>query len=133
MPGKRLPLAQTVLALLCLLAAPSMAQPCRVTATTPVNQAQGVSPKLAYIEVRFNQDMLVDRWSWVTNPRLGAFPKVAGKPSFVDARTCRLPVKLMPGVTYAVGINTEGFGNFQPQAAPGTPCAPYQIIFTTGN
>ena len=134
MPSKRLPLLLAALALLSLLGwASAQAQPCLVTASVPANRAQGVDPQTAYIEVGFNQDMLTDRWSWVTNPKLGAFPVVAGKPAFVDARTCRLPVKLTPGVTYAVGINTEGYGNFRALAAPDTPCAPYQIIFTTGN
>ncbi|MCB2192991.1 MAG: Ig-like domain-containing protein [Deltaproteobacteria bacterium] len=134
MPGQRLPLILAFAALFCLLGSTSaLAQPCRVTATIPANQAQGVDPSLAYIQVSFNQDMLLDRWSWVTNPKLGAFPVVAGKPVFVDERTCRLPVKLSPGTTYAVGINTEGYGNFQTQAAPGKPCGGYQIIFTTAS
>ncbi|MBU4566338.1 MAG: Ig-like domain-containing protein [Proteobacteria bacterium] len=134
MPTKRLPLVLAMLSLFLLMAAVvAQAQPCVVTASVPANRAQGVDPKLAYIEVSFNQDMTPGRWSWVTNPKLGAFPVVAGKPVFVDGRTCRLPVKLAPGVTYAVGINTEGYGNFRALAAPGTPCAPYQIIFTTGN
>jgi hypothetical protein len=30
-----------------------------------------------------------------------------------------------------VGINTEGYGSFQAQAAPGVSCAGYQIVFTT--
>lgn len=132
MPGKRLPPVLATLALLSLLGwAPAQAQPCLVTASVPANRAQGVDPHTAYIEVSFDQDMAPGRWSWVTNPKLGAFPKVAGKPVFVDGRTCRLPVKLSPGVTYAVGINTEGYANFQAKAAPGKPCTGYQIIFTT--
>ncbi|MBU1273976.1 MAG: Ig-like domain-containing protein [Proteobacteria bacterium] len=117
---------------LLLTVGPALAQPCQVASTTPANRAQGVDPSLAYVEVRFNEDMLTGRWSWVTNPKLGAFPVVAGKSIFVDPRTCRLPVKLGPGTTYAVGINTEGYGNFRSKADPDTPCAPYQIIFTTG-
>jgi len=49
----------------------------------------------------------------------------------VDHKTCVLPVKLERGTTYAVGVNTEGFNNFRPQAAPRAPCEAYQIIFTT--
>ncbi|BEQ13256.1 Ig-like domain-containing protein [Desulfoferula mesophila] len=133
MLGKRLnSLLALVLLLVLLASASALAGPCRVVASVPAPQAAQVDPGLTYIEVRFDQDMLTDRWSWVTDPKLGAFPVVTGKPKFVDARTCRLPVQLKPGTAYAVGINTGGYGNFQAQAAPGVSCAGYQIVFTTG-
>ncbi len=120
-----------LLAVGMLAAAPALAQPCRVIATQPPAGASKVDPGLKAVRVSFSQPMMIDRWSFVKNPNLGRFPQLGGKPRFVDPKTCVLPVKLEPGVTYAVGVNTGGFSNFRPQAAPNKPCAPYQIIFTT--
>ena len=132
----RLPLialSAVVFALVGLSAPLALAQPCGVVATTPPAGSLAInSAKTKAIVVTFNQAMLPGRWSFVKNPKLGAFPKLAGKPKFTDERTCVLPVELQPGVTYAVGINTEGYGNFRAQAAPSTPCGAHQIIFTTG-
>lgn len=124
-------IALAALTALGLAASPVMAAPCLVTATVPAAGADAVNPALKALTVSFNQAMLPGSWSFVTNPKLGRFPKLAGRPKFTDPKTCVLPVALEPGVTYAVGLNTEGYGNFRPAASPKTPCASYQMIFTT--
>ncbi|MCB2227282.1 MAG: hypothetical protein KQH53_11450 [Desulfarculaceae bacterium] len=124
-------IALAALGALGLALSPALAAPCLVTATLPVAGAEAVNPGLKAITVSFNQAMLPGSWSFVKNPKLGRFPRLAGKPQFTSPKTCVLPVALEPGVTYAVGINTEGYGNFRPAASPKTPCASYQMIFTT--
>lgn len=124
-------IAIAALAALGFALSPALAAPCLVTATVPAAGADAVNPALKALTVSFNQAMLPGSWSFVKNPKLGRFPKLAGKPKFTDPKTCVLPVALEPGVTYAVGINTEGYGNFRPAATKNTPCASYQMIFTT--
>ena len=44
-------------------------------------------------------------------------------------KTCVLPVKLKPGTTYAVWINSAQFGNFKD--ADGKSAVPYLLVFQT--
>jgi RNA polymerase sigma-70 factor (ECF subfamily) len=46
-----------------------------------------------------------------------------------DRRTCILPVKLQPGKTYAVWVNSQKFRNFRD--AKGQPAVPYLLVFKT--
>jgi RNA polymerase sigma-70 factor (ECF subfamily) len=46
-----------------------------------------------------------------------------------EKKTCVLPVKLEPGKTYAVWINSEKFANFKDIG--GRPAVPYLLVFTT--
>ncbi|MCF8034776.1 MAG: hypothetical protein K9K66_14045 [Desulfarculaceae bacterium] len=126
------PLFLSLVAVLCLAPASALAKPCLVVATVPAAGAAKISPGLKAVSVTFNQAMVPGSWSFVKNPKLGRFPKLAGQPKFTSPNTCLLPVALEPGVTYAIGINTEGYGNFRAAATPKTPCASYQMIFTTG-
>ena len=58
------------------------------------------------------------------------FPPTAGKPAFGrNGKTCVLPVKLQPGKTYALWLNTEQLRNFQDNN--GTPAVPYLLVFKT--
>jgi len=53
-----------------------------------------------------------------------------GKPKYEDdRRTCVLPVKLEPGKTYAIWVNSPKFRNFKD--ADGRPAVPYLLIFKT--
>src|SRR5262249_60786823 len=69
--------------------------------------AGDVDPKLTEIKVTFSKDMKDDSWSWAMISK-ESFPKMDGKPKYLaDKRTCVLPVKLEPGKTYAIWLNSE--------------------------
>ena len=69
-------------------------------------------------------------WSWPTGNKYAA-PKVeGGKIHFEpDGRTCVMPVKLEPGKTYVIGVNSERFHGFQDEQ--GHPALPYLLVFRT--
>ena len=46
-----------------------------------------------------------------------------------DKRTCAFQVKLEPGKTYAIWLNSEKFGNFKD--ADGRSAVPYLLVFQT--
>ena len=88
-----------------------------------------VDPTLAAIEVTFSKEMKDGSWSWVTYSK-ESFPTLDGKPKYLaDKRTCFLPVKLDPGKTYAIWVNSEKFGNFKD--ADGRSAVPYLLVFKT--
>ena len=100
-----------------------------VVQTVPQAGSTDVDPKLAEIKVTFSKDMLDGSWSW-SQVSEGTHPKVDGKPKYLkDKRTCVLPVKLEPGKTYALWINSEKFGNFKD--AEGKSAVPYLLVFQT--
>ena len=100
-----------------------------VVKTVPEAGAADVDPKLAEIRVTFSKDMQDGSWSWSTLSK-ETFPEVAGKPRYRDdKRTCVLPVKLEPGKTYAVWVNSAKFGNFKD--ADGRSAVPYLLVFKT--
>lgn len=101
-----------------------------VIKTTPVAGAAEVDPKLSEIRVTFSKPMRPGTWSWATiSPE--SFPKLEGSPKYLaDERTCVLPVKLEPGKTYAIWINSEKFTNFKDPA--GRAAVPYLLVFQTG-
>lgn len=82
------------------------------------------------IKVTFSKDMTDNKsWSWST-AFADSVPKADGKPSYeADKRTCVLPVKLEPGKTYAIWVNSEKFRNFKD--AGGRPAVPYLLVFKT--
>ncbi len=80
------------------------------------------------IRVTFSKAMLDHTWSWaIANPQ--NFPPMNGEPRFDGDRTCLLPVKLEPGKTYAVWVNTDKLLNFKD--AGGRPAVPYLLVFRT--
>ena len=100
-----------------------------VIKTVPEAGAGEVDPKLTEIKVTFSKDMQDASWSWVTLSK-DSYPKVDGKPKYIaDKRTCVLPVKLEPGKTYAIWVNSEKFGNFKD--AHGKSAVPYLLVFQT--
>jgi RNA polymerase sigma-70 factor (ECF subfamily) len=103
--------------------------PAVVVHVEPKLGASDVDPGLREIRVTFSKRMKDQNWSWVTfNPDM--FPNVEGKIHYeADRRTCVLPVKLEPGKTYWIGINSERFHNFKD--LDGRPALPYQVIFRT--
>jgi RNA polymerase sigma-70 factor (ECF subfamily) len=100
-----------------------------VVKTVPEAGAADVDPKLTEIRVTFSKDMQDGSWSWAQLSE-DSFPKVDGKPKYLaDKRTCVLPVKLEPGKTYAVWVNSEKFGNFKD--SDGRSAVPYLLVFKT--
>jgi RNA polymerase sigma-70 factor (ECF subfamily) len=85
--------------------------------------------KVKEIRVTFSKDMLDNSWSWA-QISAATFPKLAGKIHYEkDKRTCVLPVKLEPGKTYVLWINSEKFRNFKDE--DGRPGVAYQLVFQT--
>jgi RNA polymerase sigma-70 factor (ECF subfamily) len=100
-----------------------------VVKTVPEAGTADVDPKLTEIKVTFSKDMLDGSWSWVTHMK-ASFPKEDGKPKYLaDKRTCVLPVKLEPGKTYALWLNSDKLGNFKD--TDGRPAVPYLLVFKT--
>jgi RNA polymerase sigma-70 factor (ECF subfamily) len=100
-----------------------------VVKTVPEAGSDAVDPKTAEIKVTFSKDMRDGSWSWATLSE-ESFPKTDGKPKYLaDKRTCVLPVKLEPGKTYAVWLNSEKFDNFKD--ADGRAAVPYLLVFKT--
>ena len=100
-----------------------------VVKTVPQAGAADVDPKLTEIKVTFSKDMQDRTWSWATLSK-ESFPTLDGKPKYLkDKRTCVLPVKLEPGKTYAVWVNSEKFDNFKDTG--GRSAVPYLLVFKT--
>ncbi len=100
-----------------------------VVKTVPQAGTADVDPKLTEVKVTFSKDMQDGSWSWVTYSK-ESFPKLGGKPKYLaNKRTCVLPVKLEPGKTYAIWLNSEKHGNFKDTA--GRSAVPYLLVFKT--
>ena len=84
-----------------------------VVKTVPEAGAGDVDPGTTEIRVRFSQPMQDESWSWATASK-ETFPQMTGKPKYLgDRRTNVLPVKLEPGRTYAIWLNSQRFRNFK--------------------
>ena len=100
-----------------------------VVKTVPEAGAAEVDPKLTEIKVTFSKDMQDGTWSWAMLSK-ESFPTMDGQPKYLkDKRTCVLPVKLEPGKTYAIWLNSDKFENFKD--ADGRPAVPYLLVFKT--
>ena len=100
----------------------------RIVSTSPAVGAADVDPALAEITVTFDQDMS-GGMSWTGGgPQFPTSPPGA-RAQWRDKRTCVLPVKLQPGHSYRVGINSPSYRNFRSEA--GVPASPSAITFTT--
>jgi len=105
------------------------AAPPVVVKTIPEAGTDGVDPAVTEIKVTYSKDMTDGSWSWSTWGK-DTFPEMTGKPHYLDdKRTCVLPVKLQPGRTYAIWLNSNNFGNFKD--ASGKSAVPYLLIFKT--
>jgi len=101
-----------------------------VVKTVPEAGTADVDAKLTEIKVTFSKDMQDGTWSWSTLSK-ESFPLVDGQPKYLaNKRTCVLPVKLEPGKTYAIWVNSQKFGNFKD--ADGRAAVPYLLVFRTG-
>lgn len=97
-----------------------------VVKTVPAAGATAVDPE---IQVAFSKAMQDGSWSWATVSE-ESFPKLNGQPRYLpDGKTCVLPVKLEPGKTYAIWVNSEKFKNFKDKS--NKPAVPYLLVFET--
>ncbi len=119
-----------------LLAAPTShalnleRQPPLVVRTVPAPGAKNVDPALSEIRVTFSKEMKDRSWSWVQIAPEN-FPELGGEPRYLeDKKTCVVNVRLDPGKTYIIWLNTQRFSNFRD--AEGHPAQPYLLMFETG-
>ena len=98
------------------------ADPAALSALTPPTVVSKSITKVGDgIQVSFDKPM-GDGGSWTRTG--GNFPEITGKMTWSeDKLTCTLPVKLVKGTTYHVGINSAQHLNFQ-SASGGVPVAP---------
>ncbi len=100
-----------------------------VVKTEPQAGATDVDPGITEIKVTYSKAMMDGSWSWSTWG-LDTFPKMTGPPHYeADQRTCVARVKLEPGHTYAMWLNSNKYGNFRD--AEGRKAVPYLLIFET--
>lgn len=99
-----------------------------IVSTSPNVGASDVDPTIREIKVTFDRDMS-DGTSWTGGGEF--FPPVdkSRQPTWIDKRTCVLPVKLSKGKFYIVGVNSKSFQNFRSTA--GVPTPPTVIYFAT--
>jgi RNA polymerase sigma-70 factor (ECF subfamily) len=102
--------------------------PAVVLRVEPKLGATDVDPDLREIQVTFSKPMMDQSWSWTGGG--DTYPKSDGPIHYEkDRRTCVMPVKLEPGRTYMMGINSERFRNFKD--VDGRPASPYLVAFRT--
>src|SRR5262249_16712102 len=81
------------------------------------------------MRVTFSKEMTDKSWSW-SQISDETFPKVTGKNRHEkDKRTWVLQVKVEPGKTYVIWLNSEKFRNFKD--AGGRAAVPYLLVFET--
>lgn len=85
--------------------------------------------KVKEIRVTFSKDMTDKSWSW-SQISDDTFPQMTGEIRYQqNKRTCVAPVKLEPGRTYVIWLNSQKYGNFKD--ADGRPAVPYLLVFET--
>ncbi|MEE9295823.1 MAG: Ig-like domain-containing protein [Phycisphaerae bacterium] len=100
-----------------------------VISTTPVAGVANVDPNTKEIRVTFSKPMMDKSWSW-SQTSDAAFPEIDGDIRYdKDGRTSVLPVRLEPGRTYAIWLNSQKFGNFKDR--DGRSAIPYMLVFQT--
>lgn len=100
-----------------------------VIKSVPEAAADNVDPATTQISVTFSKPMQGGTWSWCVLSK-ESYPGTSEAPKYLeDKRTCVLPVKLQPGKTYAVWINSEKFFEFKD--TKGQPAVPYLLVFRT--
>jgi RNA polymerase sigma-70 factor (ECF subfamily) len=105
--------------------------PASVVKTEPQAGMTDVDPSITEIKVTYSKKMADRTWSWgqISDE---TFPKTAGKPHYLqDGKTCVLPVKLEPGHTYVLELNSfKGkFNNFKDENRQ--PATRYLLVFET--
>ena len=101
----------------------------QVLALSPPNGARDVdAAAVTELRVQFDRPM-AEGWSWVTEGG-STFPPMAGKAyQTPDGRAAALPVRLEPGHTYVVWLNSQQYDGFR--STEGTPLPPLRWEFST--
>ena len=104
--------------------------PPSVIKTVPQAGDTNVDPSLKEISVTFSKDMMTNnQWSWLQYTP-GTFPQIdKNNIRYLDKRTCVLPVKLKPGKTYVIRINSQRYNYFKDK--DGNSAVPYLLVFET--
>ena len=104
--------------------------PPSVIKTVPQAGDTRVDPSLKEISVTFSKDMKTNnQWSWCMHTP-DTFPEIdKNNTRYLDKRTCVLPVKLKPGKTYVIRINTQQYNYFKDKN--GNSAIPYLLVFQT--
>jgi hypothetical protein len=105
--------------------------PAVVVKTVPQAGDIKVDPNITEIRVTYSKRMLDRSWSWgqISDDTM---PPTTGEPHYLpDGKTCVLPVKLEPGRTYVLQLNslTGKFANFKDRKQK--PAVPYLLVFQT--
>lgn|GEM_PF-626399 len=109
-----------------------------VIGTDPPSGSGNVSPELREIRIRFSAPVKRNSWSLVSESA-GTFPELLGDPRFErdpsggaeGVSVCVLPVRLLPGTTYALGVNSQGRRGFRSASEEADVCAPFVLVFRT--
>ncbi len=100
-----------------------------IVKSTILAGSDNVDPATNEIRVTFSKDMTTNSYSVSTHSPESA-PEFSGKPRYLDdKRTCVISVKLQPGKTYALWLNSNKFRNFKD--TNGQPALPYLLVFRT--
>jgi hypothetical protein len=100
-----------------------------VVKTVPQAGDKNIDPKITEIKVTFSKEMTDKTWSWAQISD-DTFPKSNGQIHYLaDRKTCVMPVKLEPGKTYVVWINSANLNNFKDKN--GQSAVPYLLVFET--
>jgi RNA polymerase sigma-70 factor (ECF subfamily) len=101
-----------------------------VVKTVPQSGDIQVDSALSEIKVTFSKKMMTNKmWSWVKISD-ETFPQIAGNVYYLkDQKTCVLPVKLQPGKTYIIWINSKRLNSFRDEN--NNPAVPYLLAFQT--
>jgi beta-lactamase regulating signal transducer with metallopeptidase domain len=97
-----------------------------IVSVSPPIGASDVDPATKEIRVTFDQDM-GGGFSWTGGGPV--YPKMTGRPQWVDKRICVMPVELESGKFYRVGINSKSHKNFR--GVNGIPARNRVIYFAT--
>lgn len=101
----------------------------KVIALSPANGATGVDPKLKEIKVTFDRPMSPTSWSFCQRSDID-FPEIPTPPSYDKSHTViTLPVRLVPGKTYNIYLNSPPFLGFR--SAQGGVLQSVHYTFTT--
>jgi RNA polymerase sigma-70 factor (ECF subfamily) len=124
--SKSIPARLLLLPILLALPTPTLASPPKVLHASPDRADTGIDPAVTHLTVVFDQDMDVHGQSICGS---GPTYPGAGTPTWTDARTLVLPIKLEPGRTYALSINCPAAVNSR--SVHGEPAEVYPITFAT--
>jgi RNA polymerase sigma-70 factor (ECF subfamily) len=95
--------------------------PPHVVAFDPPLGATNVDPARTVLAVTFDRPMDREGWAWVIEDKSTA-PDIGESSWDASLRTNSAPVKLEPGKTYVVWINSPQYSYFKdPQGRPATP------------